>query len=430
MTLDLGADEGKQVLARPGRARRRARRELPRGHDGQARPGLRATCARSTRGSSTPRCRATGRPGPYRRRPAYDNSAQATGGLWSMNGEPDRPPHPGRHDHRRPLRHDVRRHRHPRRAAARRADRGGPARRHLAAGLGAEPDRERGRRPTPSTARSRSRWATSTRSCGRTSCSRARTDSCSSAATPTSSGGSAASCSGSRSWPTTLRSTRWPSGSTPTCTRRRSSRSVLAWFADRTKAELEELAGDHVPLSAVKSIDEVVDDPQIAARDMIVERRPPDVRAAPHGRAPRSSSAARPRWPTAPPPRSASTPTRSSGPARSLRDRDRRAARPRACSRWSVRLERDGAIAVITHRPPRQAQRADARDVRRARVAAFDEVRDDDAHRRRGAHRRRRPGVLRRRRPRRVDPGARRGPLRHLASGTARTRSTRGSTSR
>jgi CoA:oxalate CoA-transferase len=47
--------------------------------------------------------------------------------------------------------------------------------------------------------------------------------------------------------------------------------AVLAWFADRTKAELEEIAGDDVPLSAVKSIDEVVADPQIAARDMVVE---------------------------------------------------------------------------------------------------------------------------------------------------------------
>lgn len=47
--------------------------------------------------------------------------------------------------------------------------------------------------------------------------------------------------------------------------------AVLAWFAGRTKAELEEIAGDEVPLSAVKSIDEVVADPQIAARDMVVE---------------------------------------------------------------------------------------------------------------------------------------------------------------
>lgn len=46
---------------------------------------------------------------------------------------------------------------------------------------------------------------------------------------------------------------------------------VQRWFADRTKAELEELAGDLVPLSAVKDIGEVVGDPQIAARDMIVD---------------------------------------------------------------------------------------------------------------------------------------------------------------
>lgn len=33
-----------------------------------------------------------GQSGPNSRRPAYDNSAQATGGLWSFNGEKDRPP--------------------------------------------------------------------------------------------------------------------------------------------------------------------------------------------------------------------------------------------------------------------------------------------------------------------------------------------------
>ncbi|WEK60833.1 MAG: CoA transferase [Candidatus Microbacterium colombiense] len=46
---------------------------------------------------------------------------------------------------------------------------------------------------------------------------------------------------------------------------------VERWFADRTKAELEALAGDLVPLSAVKDIAEVVADPQIAARDMVVD---------------------------------------------------------------------------------------------------------------------------------------------------------------
>jgi CoA:oxalate CoA-transferase len=47
--------------------------------------------------------------------------------------------------------------------------------------------------------------------------------------------------------------------------------AVERWFAPRTKAELEQLAGDAVPLSAIKDIDEVVHDPQIVARDMVVE---------------------------------------------------------------------------------------------------------------------------------------------------------------
>jgi crotonobetainyl-CoA:carnitine CoA-transferase CaiB-like acyl-CoA transferase len=46
---------------------------------------------------------------------------------------------------------------------------------------------------------------------------------------------------------------------------------VEGWLADRTKAELEELAGDVLPLTAVKTIGEVVDDPGTAERDMIVE---------------------------------------------------------------------------------------------------------------------------------------------------------------
>ncbi len=46
---------------------------------------------------------------------------------------------------------------------------------------------------------------------------------------------------------------------------------VEDWFSQRTKAELEELAGDAVPLSAIKRIDEVVEDRQVIARDMVVE---------------------------------------------------------------------------------------------------------------------------------------------------------------
>lgn len=46
---------------------------------------------------------------------------------------------------------------------------------------------------------------------------------------------------------------------------------VAGWLASRTKRELEELAGDVVPLTAVKTIGEVVEDPGTAERDMIVE---------------------------------------------------------------------------------------------------------------------------------------------------------------
>jgi crotonobetainyl-CoA:carnitine CoA-transferase CaiB-like acyl-CoA transferase len=46
---------------------------------------------------------------------------------------------------------------------------------------------------------------------------------------------------------------------------------VLGWFAGRTRAELEALAGDVVPLTAVRDIGEVVDDPGTAERDMVVE---------------------------------------------------------------------------------------------------------------------------------------------------------------
>lgn len=46
---------------------------------------------------------------------------------------------------------------------------------------------------------------------------------------------------------------------------------VAGWLATRTKQELEDLAGDVVPLTAVKTIDEVVEDPGTAERDMIVE---------------------------------------------------------------------------------------------------------------------------------------------------------------
>lgn len=45
---------------------------------------------------------------------------------------------------------------------------------------------------------------------------------------------------------------------------------IDGWFAERTRAELEELAGDVVPLSSLRSIADVVDDPVTAERDMVV----------------------------------------------------------------------------------------------------------------------------------------------------------------
>lgn len=46
---------------------------------------------------------------------------------------------------------------------------------------------------------------------------------------------------------------------------------VTSWFASRTRAELEELAGDVIPLTAVKTIGDVVEDPGTAEREMVVE---------------------------------------------------------------------------------------------------------------------------------------------------------------
>ncbi|OZF42604.1 CaiB/BaiF CoA-transferase family protein [Rhodococcus sp. 14-2470-1a] len=45
---------------------------------------------------------------------------------------------------------------------------------------------------------------------------------------------------------------------------------LLKWFADYTKAELDDLAGEHVPLTPVKNIAEVVEAEQTKAREMVV----------------------------------------------------------------------------------------------------------------------------------------------------------------
>jgi CoA:oxalate CoA-transferase len=56
----------------------------------------------------------------------------------------------------------------------------------------------------------------------------------------------------------------------PVIAERRVTPLLARWFGNFTKAELEEMAGDRVPLSAIKTIAEVVEDPHIAAREMIV----------------------------------------------------------------------------------------------------------------------------------------------------------------
>jgi CoA:oxalate CoA-transferase len=45
---------------------------------------------------------------------------------------------------------------------------------------------------------------------------------------------------------------------------------IDGWFAGRTKAELEAMAGDRIALTPIKCMDEVINDPHLAARDMFV----------------------------------------------------------------------------------------------------------------------------------------------------------------
>jgi CoA:oxalate CoA-transferase len=46
---------------------------------------------------------------------------------------------------------------------------------------------------------------------------------------------------------------------------------VRHWFADKTKQQLEAIASDRFPLSPIKNIAEVVEDPHMLARDMLVQ---------------------------------------------------------------------------------------------------------------------------------------------------------------
>ena len=64
---------------------------------------------------------------------------------------------------------------------------------------------------------------------------------------------SPARCSASRTRPTIPRSTRWRSASTRTSPKTQVKPLLERWFAAYTKAELEEMAGDRIPLSAIKT---------------------------------------------------------------------------------------------------------------------------------------------------------------------------------
>lgn len=269
MTLDLATDDGKQIL-----------RDLAARADVLVENFRAGTMDRLGLGYDdlrlvNPRLVYTalsgyGQTGPYRRRPAYDNSAQATGGLWSMNGEPGRPP----------LRvgtiiGDLSATMYGvigTLAALRHAER---------TGIGQLVDISQQDSVLSFTEHAVVSYTVD----GRVSepmgnehpfvkpyeqfpCKDGYvffggyTDkfwqlSCKLFGTPELADDPRIDTMNKRFDPATYESTVKP--------------IVLGWFADRTKAELESIAGDDVPLSAVKSIEEVVADPQIAARDMVVE---------------------------------------------------------------------------------------------------------------------------------------------------------------
>jgi CoA:oxalate CoA-transferase len=211
-----------------------------------------------------------GQTGPYRRRPAYDNSAQATGGLWSMNGEEGRPPvRVGTiiGDLSASLYGVI-----GTLAALRHAEATGEGQlvdisqqdavlsltenavvNHAVTGAVPEPmgNQHPFVRPYESFpckdgfvffgGYTDKFWRIS----------------CELFGTPEVADGDAIDTMAKRFDPATHESIVRP--------------IVEGWFRDRTKAELEQIAGDLVPLSAIKDIAEVVADPQIAAREMVVE---------------------------------------------------------------------------------------------------------------------------------------------------------------
>jgi CoA:oxalate CoA-transferase len=76
---------------------------------------------------------------------------------------------------------------------------------------------------------------------------------------------------------------------------------VRGWFAEKTKQELEAIASDRFPLSPIKNIAEVVEDPHMLARDMLVQVGYGDAKVKVFGSAVHLSGAsvdAEPRVPT------------------------------------------------------------------------------------------------------------------------------------
>lgn len=76
---------------------------------------------------------------------------------------------------------------------------------------------------------------------------------------------------------------------------------IRRWFADKTKQQLETIASDRFPLSPIKNIAEVIEDPHMLARDMLVQVGYGDAKVKVFGSAVHLSGAsagAEPRVPT------------------------------------------------------------------------------------------------------------------------------------
>ena len=140
IALDLKQPRGPRDPAAPGAQRRRADRELPPRHDGEARPGLRR--ARARRIPALIYCAITGfgRDGPLADKGGFDLVAQGFAGLMAITGEPGRPPVKTGNPVSDINAGILARRRHPRRVRAPAEDRARADRRHVAVRGGAAAD--------------------------------------------------------------------------------------------------------------------------------------------------------------------------------------------------------------------------------------------------------------------------------------------------